>query len=164
MTTLGEKLAREEGIIDARRVVLEIISEEGFDGTYMRRIVKAMREVQDPCLVLTIEARERVDWMTLSQRLAQQKYRKDHGISCIGFEYLTAAAVMTPAGPLRCETYRQEWKGPLITRVAWFSEFFLDEVYATRADLKRAGLADRPHSKKFHTKKRIKRIPKDAAS
>ncbi|WP_454618352.1 hypothetical protein [Bradyrhizobium cenepequi] len=140
--TVTARLSREEAITDALRVANDAIGDEQPTAQALR-IIAAIKRLRaaDPVRVAQLS---RVNYMAQLQQAAQAAWLKEHGdpTGCkIGPQHDAAASIETPLGWFRMVTWRRAWRGG---RVAWASEYYLNDEPITVAEIEAAGLAQRP--------------------
>jgi hypothetical protein len=99
-----------------------------------------------------VSSTERRDYMAEAQDRAQAEWYARHGGKGdgsipIGLEHDATAGVDTPLGRLRVVTWRRQWAGTRGERIAWASEYYLNDEPITIAEIRAAGLAQRPTSR-----------------
>ncbi|TIN82199.1 hypothetical protein [Mesorhizobium sp.] len=89
---------------------------------------------------------ERRDYMAEVLELARADWNAKHWDHRprIGPEFDATAGVDTPLGRLRMTTWLRPWKGARGERIAWASEYYLNDQPITVAEIKAMGLAQRP--------------------
>lgn len=137
------KLAREDALTDALRVTDAAIGDEQ-PAPQALRIIAAIKRLRDdePARVVSFN---RVDYLDRVQIAARAAYRTVHGLGDHGSECEGIAGIDTPLGRLKAIVWRRPWKGGKHgDRIAWAGEYYLDEEPITVAEIKAAGLAQRP--------------------
>lgn len=142
-------LARDEAITDALRVANDAIGDEQPTAQALK-IIAAIKRLRaaDP---VKIAALSRVNYLERLQRDAQAIWMAHYGDlgavirgeehKTLGPENDVIAGIDTPLGRFRCSTWRREWRGG---RIAWASEYYLNDEPITIAEIEAAGLAQRP--------------------
>lgn len=137
MNALASATIRDNTITECLRAVdREITSEPTFRELQIIAALKALRT--DAPLRVTGDIR--VDYLGSVQRAAQAA----HGGVEIGPEHSASAGMDTPLGRLRAVTWRAVWKAE---RIAWASEYYLNDEPITIAEIREAGLARRPKTR-----------------
>lgn len=142
--TLARRMARDEALADAlREADLAIGDEEATDQA--RRIVAAIKCLRDGRPTVAVTERP-IDYLEQVQQAAQAAWWDEHKTADrTGAEYDATAAVSTPVGRLAATTWRVGWRNG---RVAWCSEYWLDDEPITVAEIRKVGLARRPTSRR----------------
>ncbi|KYK44528.1 hypothetical protein A1D31_14105 [Bradyrhizobium liaoningense] len=140
--TVTASLARDEAITDALRVANDAIGDEQPTAQALK-IIAAIKRLRaaDP---VKIAALSRVNYLAQLQREAQAKWVIEHDkvpLAQLGPEHDTTAGVDTPLGRFRMVTWRRTWR---TGRIAWASEYYLNDQPITIAEIEAAGLAQRP--------------------
>lgn len=140
--THAARIARDDAITDALRAVNEAIGDEEPTDQAFRIIaaLKALRPGAPPRVV----SLERADYLEKVQREAQRKWLEEYDglIGALGSPAHDAVAgTDTPIGRLRAVTWRRVWHDG---RIAWASEYYLNDEPITIAEIRDAGLAQRP--------------------
>lgn len=148
------RLVRDDTITDALRAADKAIGNEPPTDQALRILaaLKAMLADQPTRVV----AGKRIDYLRMVQDQAQVAWHQEHGQggALTGIEHDAAASVTTPIGRLRAIVWRRQWNGSRGTRLAWASEYWLDEEPITIAEIRASGLAQRP-STRNRTKKSV---------
>lgn len=140
------RLAREDAITEALRVVnLAIGDDQPTEQAF--RIIDAIKRLRDaePARVTSTERR---DYMAEVQAEAQSLWARKHAGDGVGPSFDAAASIETPLGRLRVVTWRRPWTGERGQRIAWASEYYLNEEPITVAEIRAAGLAMRPTTRR----------------
>lgn len=138
--TVTATLARDEAIADALRVAAAVIGDDPASPQALK-IIEAIKRLRaaDP---VKIEALSRVNYMARLQEEARANWQRGHGAyNAIGPERDAIAGIDTPLGRFRVTTWRTRWRGD---RIAWASEYYLNDAPITVAEIEAAGLAQRP--------------------
>lgn len=146
------KMAREDAITDALRATNDAIGEEVPTPQALRIIdaIKRLRSGQ-PVKVARLE---RVDYLERVQRAARAAWALTHSRTKHGPEHEATAGIDTPLGRLRMTTWRRPWRGRRGERIVWAGEYYLDDEPITLAEIKAAGLAQRPTTRNRQKKER----------
>ncbi|TIW56698.1 MAG: hypothetical protein E5V54_11305 [Mesorhizobium sp.] len=148
------RLAREDAITEALRVVNDAIGDE-VPHAQAFRIIDAIKRLRDdkPARVTSTDRR---DYMTEAQAAAQTAWVEQYATDRNGILFAlpptgpandATGGVDTPLGRLRATTWRRQWKGARGERIAWASEYYLNEIPITVAEIRACGLAQRPTSR-----------------
>ncbi|MER9628360.1 hypothetical protein [Mesorhizobium sp. M0296] len=136
------RLAREDAITDALRAINaalgdEVPTEQAF------RIIDAIKRLRDgePTRVTSLDRR---DYMAEVQDAARDLWARKRAIVGVDTGVDATAGVDTPIGRLRVTTWRRQWAGERGERIAWASEYYLNDLPITVAEIRAAGLAQRP--------------------
>lgn len=137
--TVTATLARDEAIADALRVATQIIGDEPASPQALK-IIAAIKRLRaaDPIKIAELS---RVNYMAHVQADARTSWLHRHKVSAIGPEHDAVAGIDTPIGRFRVVTWRRGWRGG---RIAWASEYYLNDEPITVAEIEAAGLAQRP--------------------
>lgn len=144
--THAARLAREDAITDALRAVNEALGDEEPTEQAFRIIdaIKRLREGQ-PARVTSTDRR---DYMAEAQDAARGLWARKHANDGVGPSMDATAGIDTPLGRLRVTTWRRVWNGESGGRIAWASEYYLNDEPITVAEIKATGLAQRPTTRK----------------
>ncbi|RJT41990.1 hypothetical protein D3227_04745 [Mesorhizobium waimense] len=136
------RLAREDAITEALRAANDAIGDETPTDQAFKIIdaIKRMREGQ-PARVTSTDRRDYLAEV-------QEKARAAWFAAAQGPEHDATAGIDTPLGRLRATTWRRPWAGDRGERIAWASEYYLDDKPITVAEIKATGLAQRPTTRK----------------
>lgn len=137
------RIAREEAITEALRAINDAIGDE-VPTVQAFKIIDAIKRLRDgrPAHVGSTERR---DYMAEAQDAARAVWLAVHRLgNTTGPEYDATAGVDTPLGRLRVTTWRRSWRGARGERIAWASEYYLNDQPITVAEIKAMGLAQRP--------------------
>ncbi|MGY4333220.1 hypothetical protein ACVWWG_007637 [Bradyrhizobium sp. LB7.2] len=133
------RLARDEAIADALRVATAVIGDDAASPQALAIVAAIKRlRVADP---IKIAALSRVNYLAQLQREAQTMWTGHHAAEATGPEHDVIAGIDTPLGRFRCTTWRRRWSSG---RIAWASEYYLNDEPITLAEIDAAGLAQRP--------------------
>jgi len=142
--TVTARIAREDAITDALRVATQVIGDDAATAQALQIIaaIKLLRSA-DPVKVAQLAA---VNYMARLQEAARAAWQTEYGGRVatrgpFGPEHDAVAGIDTPIGRLRMVTWRREWQGG---RIAWASEYYLNDDPITVAEITAAGLAQRP--------------------
>ncbi|MGJ5032286.1 hypothetical protein ACQR1I_35990 [Bradyrhizobium sp. HKCCYLS2038] len=139
------RIAREDAITDALRVANDAIGDEQPTAQALRIIaaIKLLRSAEP----VKVAALSRVNYLAQLQHEARREWQikreilSNPGEHCIGPTYDATAGIDTPIGRFRCTTWRRRWS---TGRIAWASEYALNDEPITIAEIEAAGLAQRP--------------------
>ncbi|RVD42856.1 hypothetical protein EN742_06470 [Mesorhizobium sp. M4A.F.Ca.ET.020.02.1.1] len=136
------RLAREDAITEALRAINDAIGDE-VPTVQAFRIIDAIKRLRDgqPAHVGSTERR---DYLSEGQEAARVAWNKAHSQDATGPEYDALIGIDTPLGRLRVTTWRRPWRGDRGERVAWASEYYLNDQPITVAEIRAMGLAQRP--------------------
>lgn len=136
---LTTALARESVIADALRAIDEAIGDEppGEQAFRIVAAIKALRPDRSP----HVASLERVDYLEALQRSARTAWNSQYAAGSIGPECDAVAGLDTPLGRLKMVTWQRVWRGG---RIAWASEYYLGDDPVSIAEIRAAGLAQRP--------------------
>lgn len=149
--THAARLAREDAITEALRAADAAIGQEE-PTTQAMRIIDAIKRLRAGAPA-RVTATERVDYLRIAQEAARSAWTaqndeaqamRDRGED-FEIDASTSAHVATPLGSLRAVVWRVHWRGG---RMAWASEYTLDDEPITIAEIKAAGLAQRPTTRR----------------
>ncbi|MFZ5692429.1 MAG: hypothetical protein ACOY5F_14365 [Pseudomonadota bacterium] len=135
-------IARDEAITDALRVANDAIGDDEPTAQALKIIasIKRLRAV-DPVKVAQLRA---VNYLAQLQREAQAKWVIEHDRvppAQLGPEHDTTVGIDTPLGRFRMVTWRRTWR---TGRIAWASEYYLNDQPITIAEIEATGLSQRP--------------------
>ncbi|MDX8537045.1 hypothetical protein RFM23_05335 [Mesorhizobium abyssinicae] len=139
------RLAREDAITEALRVVNDAIGDE-VPSAQAFRIIDAIKRLRDGQPV-RVTSGERRDYLSEGQEAARVAWNKTHSQDATGPEYDALIGIDTPLGRLRVTTWRRPWSGERGERIAWASEYYLNDLPITVAEIRACGLAQRPTSR-----------------
>ena len=149
------KLARDEALVEALRATADAIGDED-PTSQAARIIRAIQALRDGSV--RVPGSDRIDYLERVQIAAKRAWHREHPANATGPEYDARAAVDTPIGPLGTLTWRRRWSDG---RIAWASEYYLNDEPITLAEIKAAGLARRPTTRNRVSKKRCGNRNKD---
>ncbi|TIT90350.1 MAG: hypothetical protein E5W41_00025 [Mesorhizobium sp.] len=140
------RIAREETITEALRAINDAIGDE-VPTVQAFKIIDAIKRLRDGQPAHA--GSERRDYMTEAQAAARAEWQAKHDVfqhfgDTTGPNYDATAGVDTPLGRLRVTTWRRPWRGDRGERIAWASEYYLNDQPITVAEIKAMGLAQRP--------------------
>jgi len=145
--THATKIAREQFITEALRAVDDAIGQEPPTDQALRMIeaIKRLR-ARKPVKVAALNP---VDYLAKVQAAARAAWVEQHGgehgnIIVTGPHADAVAGIDTPVGRLRMVIWRSAWSGRRGWRVVWRGEYYLDDEPITLAEIRLAGLAERP--------------------
>ncbi|UVD55108.1 hypothetical protein NE852_13425 [Rhizobium sp. Pop5] len=136
---LTTALARDAAVTEALRAVDEAIGDEppGEQAFRIIAAIKALRPDRSP----EVAELERVDYLETAQRSARAAWNSQYAAGSLGPECDAVAGIDTPIGRLKAVTWRRPWRNG---RIAWASEYYLDDAPVSIAEIRAAGLAQRP--------------------
>jgi len=139
MTRVIEKLTREDTLTEALRMVSETLGDEPPTSQALRIIagLKAMM----PGAVPRVYARTGVDYLERLQSAVHGAWIAKHSRDATGPEHDAIAGIDTPLGRFNALTYRRPWKNG---KIAWATEYYLNDEPVTIREINAAGLAQRP--------------------
>lgn len=140
--TVTARIAREDAITDALRAANDAIGNDAPTAQALRiiRAIKLLRAAE-PARIAQLAV---VNYMAQLQQTVQRSWLEKHGDPDgykIGPEHDAVAGIDTPIGRFRAVTWRARWR---TGRVAWASEYYLNDEPITVAEIEAAGLAQRP--------------------
>jgi len=148
MTTHAQKIARDDALAEALRALDEAIGDEPpTDQAF--RIIAAIKRLREGVPV-RVASLSRVDYLGRLQNDAKAAWLEApvseafKGFEELGRERDAIAGIDTPLGRLRMTIWRQRWTGQRGERTAWAGEYYLNDEPITLAEIKAAGLAQRP--------------------
>jgi hypothetical protein len=136
--TLTAALARDEAITEALRAINDAIGDNQPTQQALQ-IIQAVKRLRSP---VRVTGTKRVDYLDQVQRLARGAYREQ------GHDPATAG-VDTPIGRLKAVTFLRAWRSG---KLAWFTEYYLNDQPITVAEIRAAGLAQRPTTRRRQRK------------
>lgn len=145
------KIARHDALTLALRTVDDAIGNEP-PTPQAFRIIEAIKRLRDaePARVTGLN---RVDYLERVQRDARIAWGGRWQGNRTGPDHDATAGVDTPLGRLRAVVWRKVWRGDRRgERVAWSGEYYLNEGPITVAEIKAAGLAQRPTTRRRQRK------------
>lgn len=145
--THAASLARDEAITEALRAVNDAIGDE-VPTQQALRIVEAVKRLRVP---VRVEGTKRVDYLGRVQHAVRVQWKGTRKPDEIGPEFDAVISVGTPLGFLKAITYRRQWS---TGRIAWMTEYYLDDTPITIAEIRAAGLAMRPTTRRSRQKRK----------
>lgn len=145
--THAARMAREDAITDALRAADEALGGEQPTPQALR-ILAAIRQLRsgEPVRVVSTD---RVDYLQQVQQKSRALWLRQYGdLPATGPEHDASATVKTPIGFLSATTWRRTWTGRLGTREAWATEYDLDGEPISIREIREAGLARRPTTRR----------------
>lgn len=139
-------LARHDAFTESLRAADRVIGDEHATPQALQ-IIEAIKRLRDekPARVASLNP---VDYLTKVQEAARAEWLTKKAMfenqgdpDPIGPNYDATASIDTPLGCLTITTWRTRWNGD---RIAWASEYSLSGEVITVAEIKAAGLAQRP--------------------
>lgn len=143
-----ERIARETLLKALLRDIDALIETEPTDRELA--IIALIKGMRDDAAARVMA--ERVDYLDRVQKAAHRAWIEAHANfeNRTGPEFDGIAGVDTPLGRLKAITYRRPWKGG---RIAWATEYYLDDQPVTIREIRAAGLAQRPTSRNRQRRK-----------
>lgn len=137
------RLAREDAITEALRAADMAIGDEPPTDQALR-IIAALQNLRSdqPARVTSLD---RIDYLEHVQTAAQRAWQARHDRIVTGPDHDATAGIDTPIGRLKSVTWRRAWASG---RIAWASEYYLNDAPITVAEIRAAGLAQRPTTRK----------------
>jgi len=137
--TVTAALARDEAIADALRAATAVIGDDPATDQALK-IIAAIKRLRaaDP---IKVAALSRVNYMARLQTEAQAMWTGHYGPDAVGPEHDVIAGIDTPIGRFRTTTWRTRWRSG---KIAWASEYYLNDEPITVEEIEAAGLAQRP--------------------
>ena len=132
------RMDREGFVTEALRAVETALGTEELTAQALR-IVAALKCLRSEKPVI-LAATNPTDYLERVQNAVRAAWSAEHAPTCTGPEFDTIAGIDTPLGRLKAIAFRKQ-KGE---RIAWWTEYYLDDQPITLAEIKRAGLAQRP--------------------
>lgn len=131
------RLARHDALTDALREADRVIGNRHASAMALQ-IIDAIKRLRDekPARAALLEP---VDYLSR----VQEQARAAVDVTGIGY-----ASVETPIGILTATTWRTTWRGKRGEREVWRSDYVLNREPITIAEIKEAGLAQRPRSRR----------------
>lgn len=137
--THAARIARDDALRDALRAADAVIGDQPATAQ-ARQIVEAIKRLREGKPVRA-ERIDPIDYLTRVQELAHAAWQRQHGANKVGIHHDATAQVETPLGTLQLTAWRTIWRG---NRPAWAGEYALAGEPITIAEIKAAGLAQRP--------------------
>lgn len=140
--THAARLARIDALTDALRTVDQAIGAE-LPTDQALRIIEAIKRLRDdkPARVSSLNPR---DYLSEVQTLARTAWMAEYGSIIGGDLEVTTRGIDTPLGRLTAHAWRQRWAGKRGERLTWAGNYTLNGEPITIAEIKDAGLAQRP--------------------
>lgn len=141
--TPAARMAREDAITDALRVADDAIGAQPPSDQALA-IIAAIKRLRDgaPARVRSLAP---IDYLTRLQDQARTAWLAKHQQGWHGPEHDAVAGLDTPLGRLRVVAWRRLWNGDRRgERISWAGEYYLNDEPITVAEIRAAGLADRP--------------------
>lgn len=137
------KRTRIDTLTDVLRAINDVCGDEP-PAPQTLDIIKAVKRMRDDKPV-QVSSAHRVDYLEQVQRKARAAWKR---LGDNDFGYPGIAAVETPLGVLRAETHEVQWrrKSGVVT-LQWASRYTLNSDPITVAEIREAGLAQRPTSR-----------------
>jgi hypothetical protein len=147
--THADRLARSDALTEALRAIDLAIGNEPPEPQSLR-IIAAIKRLRDDKPVRAALL-DRIDYLERVQNEARARWRLRYKDDQIGAEFDISHTVDTPIGKLSITTWRELWNA---VTLAWRSEYTLDGEPITVAEIREAGLAQRPTSRNRQKKER----------
>jgi hypothetical protein len=153
------KLAREDALTEALRATDAAIGDEQPTDQALR-IIEALKRLRSDGKA-RVPGLDRRDYLAEVQDAARLAWSMQHGgkpaALPTGPGHDAVAGIDTPLGRLKMVTWRRPWNGNLRgERIAWAGEYYLDDEPITVAEIKAAGLAQRPTTRNRQRKEPTK--------
>jgi len=138
----GQKIAREDAIADCLRAANEALGDAEPDdqAIAIMQAIAALRSDQP----VAIPRLQPVDYLERVQEAARALWAMKHANDGVGPGMDAVAGVDTPLGRLKAVTWKRVWTGKKGQRVIWASEYYLNDELISIAEIRAAGLAQRP--------------------
>lgn len=154
--TQAARMAREDAIRDALRAINDAIGDEEPTAQAFR-IIEAIKDLRanSPVRVPIIHRNKHdsiaapIDYLERVQQEARAAWTKAHGgqhgnVVVTDPSADATAGITTPLGRLTATTWRTVWTGKNGQRIVWMTEYSLDGEPISIAEIRKAGLAQRP--------------------
>ncbi len=148
---LSERIAREDALSDALRAANDAIGDARPHAQALK-IIEAIKRIRSDAPVVVATERP-TDFLAMVQAKARMAWREAYGHShgpgvLIGPRHTASAEQETPLGALSAKTWRRPWKGKRGARLAWAAEYTLNGAPITLREIRMAGLAKRPTTRR----------------
>lgn len=130
-------IARDDAITEALRAATDALGDDEPTQQALH-IIAAIKRLRSP---VRVTGSERVDYLERVQRAARAQWHATRKADEIGPVFAAVAGTDTPIGRLKAVTWRTTWR---TGRVAWMTEYYLKDDPITLAEIRAAGLAQRP--------------------
>jgi hypothetical protein len=137
------RLAREDAITEALRAINDALG-DAEPTAQAFAIIDAIKRLRDGQPV-RVTSTDRRDYMAEAQARARAEWQRSQPATSPTHD--ATAGIDTPLGRLRVTTWRRLWRGEKGERVAWASEYYLNDLPITVAEIRACGLAQRPTSR-----------------
>lgn len=148
------KLARHDAFTEAIRETDAAIGDEQPTDQALR-IIAALKRLRDGQPV-RVETLERRDYMAQVQEAARKAfldlYPARQSSYATGPSFDATAGIDTPLGRLVATVWRQQWSGKRGERITWAGSYMLENEPITVAEIRAAGLAQRPTTRNRKSK------------
>lgn len=144
----ADRMTRDATITDCIRAVDAVLGDQP-PGPQALAIIAALKALRDS--TVRVPGTERVDYLSMVQRAAQDQHVRKYGPAVRDAAATAQAVVGTPIGALSATVWRVTWKNG---KAAWFTQYTLAGEPITLREIKEAGLAQRPTTRrrKFTTR------------
>ena len=139
------ELARDDFIAEALRTANDAIGDNEPTPQALA-IIAALKSLRSPSIRVT---GGNVDYLGNVQQAARAAHNEEIAPAA-------TAGITTPLGRLKCTTFKRLWRGKRGERVAWYSEYTLDDAPISVREIRDAGLAQRPTTRNRQKKEPTK--------
>lgn len=130
-------IARDDAITEALRAATDALGDDEPTQQALQ-IIAAIKRLRSP---VRVTGSERVDYLERVQQAVRAQWHGTRKADEIGPVFAAVAGADTPIGRLKAVTWRTTWR---TGRVAWMTEYYLNNDPITLAEIRAAGLAQRP--------------------
>ncbi len=139
--TIATRIDRESFITEALRAVDATLGDQPPTAQALA-IIAALKRLRSATPV-RVDMLQPTDYLERLQIAARAAWSEAHDFTDSGVEFDAIAAIDTPVGRFKAVTWRRA-KGD---KFAWWTEYYLNDEPITMAEIKKAGLAQRPHTR-----------------
>lgn len=140
------RIARDDAIVEALKAATQVIGDDAAEPQALR-IVEAIKRLREGAV--RVASLNPIDYLERVQRAAREAWHTERRPTDTGPEFDATAGVDTPLGRLSMVAWRRPWNGRKTgQRVAWAGEYYLDGRPITVAEIRAAGLAQRPTTRR----------------